>query len=125
MSSKITTPCVKSFYSTHLILLNCEIFVFGMKSILKLLANKYSITLVLFVLYNLFVNSIDIPFIVSSRWELHELRNQAETVKQENERVKEQLNGVKAKGYTLEKIAREQYFMKRSNEDVFVFKVAK
>jgi cell division protein DivIC len=96
-----------------------------MKSILKLLANKYSITLVLFVLYNLFVNSIDIPFIVSSRWELHELRNQAETVKQENERVKEQLNGVKAKGYTLEKIAREQYFMKRSNEDVFVFKVAK
>ncbi|MFM7770429.1 MAG: FtsB family cell division protein [Bacteroidota bacterium] len=96
-----------------------------MKSILKLLANKYSITLVLFVLYNLFVNSIDIPFIVSSRWELHELRNQAETVKQENERVKEQLKGVKAKGYTLEKIAREQYFMKRSNEDVFVFKVAK
>ncbi|MFM2196025.1 MAG: hypothetical protein RL092_1625, partial [Bacteroidota bacterium] len=44
---------------------------------------------------------------------------------EENKYVKAELEGVKAKGYTLEKIAREQYFMKRPNEDVFVFKVAK
>lgn len=96
-----------------------------MKRILTFFANKYTLTLALFVLYNMFLNSIDIPFIISSRWELHKLRNQAEHIESENQFVKSELAGVKAKGYTLEKIAREQYFMKRPNEDVFVFKVGK
>jgi len=98
---------------------------FGMKRFINFFANKYTLTLALFVLYNLFLNSIDIPFIISSRWELHKLRNQAQRIEEENRYVKTELEGVKAKGYTLEKIAREQYFMKRPNEDVFVFKVAK
>ncbi|MEY3850599.1 MAG: hypothetical protein RJA38_1040, partial [Bacteroidota bacterium] len=42
-----------------------------MKKILLVFKNRYVLTLALFVVYNLFINNIDIPFIIASRWELH------------------------------------------------------
>ena len=60
-----------------------------MKKIFLIFKNRYLLTLALFVLYNLFINNIDIPFIISSRWELHKLRNQA--VQVEKEKTKKQL----------------------------------
>jgi hypothetical protein len=94
-----------------------------MKKILLVFKNRYLLTLALFVVYNLFINNIDIPFIISSRWELYKLRDQAVQVEKENQRAKEQLQAINAKNFELEKLAREEYFMKKPNEDVYVFKI--
>jgi len=94
-----------------------------MKKVLLVFKNRFLLTLALFVVYNLFINNIDIPFIISSRWELHNLRDQAVRVANENQRAKEQLQAINAKNFELEKLAREEYFMKKPNEDVYVFKI--
>lgn len=94
-----------------------------MKKVIHFFKNRYLLTLALFIVYNLFINNIDIPFIISSRWELHKLRDQAEQVEKENQRAKEQLQAINAKSFALEKLAREEYFMKKPNEDVYVFKI--
>jgi hypothetical protein len=94
-----------------------------MKKILLVFKNRYVLTLALFVVYNLFINNIDIPFIIASRWELNKLRDQAVQVEKENQRAKEQLQAINAKNFELEKLAREEYFMKKPNEDVYVFKI--
>lgn len=94
-----------------------------MKRIFGVFKNKYSITIALFVLYNLFLNNIDIPFILSSRWELHKLRDRAVQLREDNERVKFELEAINNQTFALEKLAREEYFMKKSNEDVYVFKI--
>jgi len=94
-----------------------------MKKVFNFFKNRYLLTIALFVVYNLFINNIDIPFIISSRWELHKLREQALQLEKDNQRAKEQLQGINAKSFALEKLAREEYFMKKPNEDVYVFKI--
>jgi cell division protein FtsB len=94
-----------------------------MKKVLHFFKNRYLLTLALFVVYNLFINNIDIPFIISSRWELHKLREQALQLEKDNIQSKQQLEAINAKNFALEKLAREEYFMKKPNEDVYVFKI--
>ncbi|MFM2316445.1 MAG: hypothetical protein RLZZ155_777 [Bacteroidota bacterium] len=94
-----------------------------MKKVLHFFKNRYLLTLALFVVYNLFINNIDIPFIISSRWELHKLREQALQLEKDNIQAKQQLEAINAKNFALEKLAREEYFMKKPNEDVYVFKI--
>jgi cell division protein FtsB len=94
-----------------------------MKKVFQFFKNRYLLTLALFVVYNLFINNIDIPFIISSRWELHKLREQAAQLEKDNQRAKEQLQAINSKSFELEKLAREEYFMKKPNEDVYVFKI--
>jgi cell division protein FtsB len=91
--------------------------------VLHFFKNRYLLTLALFVVYNLFINNIDIPFIISSRWELHKLREQALQLEKDNIQAKQQLEAINAKNFALEKLAREEYFMKKPNEDVYVFKI--
>jgi cell division protein DivIC len=94
-----------------------------MKKVLHFFKNRYLLTVALFVVYNLFINNIDIPFIISSRWELHKLREQALQLEKDNIQAKQQLEAINAKNFALEKLAREEYFMKKPNEDVYVFKI--
>jgi hypothetical protein len=94
-----------------------------MKKVFNFFKNRYLLTIALFVVYNLFINNIDIPFIISSRWELHKLRDQALQLEKDNQRAKEQLQAINSKSFELEKLAREEYFMKKPNEDVYVFKI--
>lgn len=94
-----------------------------MKKVFNFFKNRYLLTIGLFVVYNLFINNIDIPFIISSRWELHKLREQALQLEKDNQRAKEQLQAINSKSFELEKLAREEYFMKKPNEDVYVFKI--
>jgi hypothetical protein len=94
-----------------------------MKKVFNFFKNRYLLTIALFVVYNLFINNIDIPFIISSRWELHKLREQALQLEKDNKRAKDQLQAINSKSFELEKLAREEYFMKKPNEDVYVFKI--
>jgi cell division protein FtsB len=51
------------------------------------------------------------------------LREQALQLEKDNIQAKQQLEAINAKNFALEKLAREEYFMKKPNEDVYVFKI--
>lgn len=92
---------------------------------LKYLKNKYSITLLVFFVWMMFFHDIDIPFMVKTRQELNHVEEQRDWYRVENKRAKEALEDLTTNEETLEKFAREEYFMKRDNEDVYVIREAK
>lgn len=87
----------------------------------KILKNKYVIVTILFVGWIAFIdqNSMITHFKLSE--DIKEIKKDIEFYKKEIKKDKKTLNNLESKN-TFERIAREQYFMKRKNEDVFVIK---
>lgn len=84
------------------------------------LKNRYVLTLLLFLVWMLFFDSNDIISQVKLRMELNRLEKQQvfyRTKIKEIKASKEELLNDKA---TLEKFAREKYWMKKDDEDLFI-----
>jgi len=77
---------------------------------------------VVFLFWIMFVNDIDLFYIIRSRLELRSLTKEVELMKQRNGEARQSLHDLTTNLGTLEKFARERYYMKRENEDIFVFK---
>jgi cell division protein FtsB len=92
------------------------------KSILRFFKNKYAAAVTVFVLWVSFFNDIDLFYIIDSRLKLIGLRREVAHLRHKNEEAQEALKDISHNTASLEKFARETYFMKRDNEDVFVFK---
>ncbi|PKP18136.1 MAG: septum formation initiator [Bacteroidetes bacterium HGW-Bacteroidetes-21] len=88
--------------------------------ILSVLKNKYAITLVLFVVYVLIFSQNNLIERFSYIQELNKLERQKEYFKNEIIKNNEKLHLLKTNNRNLEKFAREQYLMKKDNEDVYV-----
>ena len=86
----------------------------------KIVQNKYVMASVLFLVWVTFINDIDLIFIMKSRGELSEMKEQLEYYENQNMLTSESLSEITSDRNTLERFAREQYFMKKSNEDIFV-----
>ena len=84
--------------------------------------NKYFIATAFFLLWICLFNDIDLFYIIRSRQEVSSLRNEVKTLERENETALKSLADLSNNQASLEKFARETYYMKRDNEDVFVFK---
>jgi cell division protein FtsB len=84
--------------------------------------NKYFIATAFFLLWICLFNDIDLFYIIRSRQEVGALRSEVKTLEQENETALTSLSDLSNNQASLEKFARETYYMKRDNEDVFVFK---
>lgn len=54
------------------------------------------------------------------RKQLEQLRNEIEQFRQEYERADRCMKELESDPYAVEKIARERYYMKRDNEDVYI-----
>jgi len=82
--------------------------------------NKYHITIVIFLIVTFFIG--DNTFLDGIRYEskIKSLRQDIESCKKENEDKTRQLNALQGDGETLEKFAREQFFMAKPNEDLFI-----
>ena len=90
-----------------------------MKKYIRPFRNKYILAITIFLVYNLFLDDIDIFSIVNQNLKLSRLHNdQTEITKRLNE-TKQTLRDLKH-GYALEKYAREEKLFKRDNEDIFV-----
>ncbi len=87
------------------------------------LKNKYILTPIVFLLWVLFFNDVDLFFIMKSRGELRDMKREMEYLERENELTREALYDLTTNDATLEKFAREEYFMKKPNEDIFVVRV--
>jgi cell division protein FtsB len=88
----------------------------------KYLRNKYALASIGFIAWISFFNDIDLFYIIRSRREVSALQAEVREMESRNIEAKQSLHDLTTNDESLEKFARENYYMKRQNEDVFVFK---
>ncbi len=87
--------------------------------------HKYLIVCVIFFINLLFLDHNSLVRRYRQRKEIATLRAEKERYTKMYERDTRQLEALRSNPKTLEKIARERYFMKKADEDVFVFEYGK
>ena len=91
------------------------------KKIPNWLKNRYAITILVFLIFLLFFDQNNILTQYSYREQLNKLESEKEYFNQEITRTRKELEELTKNPATLEKFAREKYYMKKENEEVFVF----
>lgn len=91
-----------------------------MKLIISILKSKYLIATVAFGVWLFFFDKNDIPSQMSRRKELKELTTKVSYYKEQIKLTEEELKNLQNDPATLEKYAREKYFMKKDNEEIFI-----
>jgi cell division protein FtsB len=91
-----------------------------MNSIFDLLRNKYFLSVAAFAIWMLFFDRNDMVSQYEYRSEVNKLQEEKDFYVKEISLVKKDLNELNTNLNTAEKFAREKYFMKKDNEDVFV-----
>jgi len=87
---------------------------------LKILRNKYVLALLVFFVWLLVFDRNNLIDRVKYERELNEMERQKAYYLERIEEDSRKLNELKTNDENLEKFAREQYFMKKENEDIFV-----
>ncbi|HLV41805.1 MAG TPA: septum formation initiator family protein [Brumimicrobium sp.] len=86
---------------------------------LKIFKNKFALTFVVFLVYTLFLDDVDVFNIFRQKRKLNKLELEKEMLTEKFNETKftlDQLDNTDA----LERFAREQKLFKRDNEDIFV-----
>jgi len=96
-----------------------------LKKIPNWLKNKYSITILVFVVWVAFFDQNNFFIQYDFIKELHALEKDKAYFIEELKQTKQELNDLTTNPVTLEKFAREKYFMKKDNEEIFVFEEEK
>ncbi|MBG6235518.1 cell division protein FtsB [Pedobacter sp. CAN_A7] len=91
-----------------------------MKRLLEICRNKYFIATAAFVVWMLFFDKNDMLSQYEFRTEVNKLQEEKDFYTEETAKVKKDLNELNTNLKTAEKFAREKYYMKKPNEDVFV-----
>lgn len=91
-----------------------------MNRIFDLLRNKYFLSVAAFAVWMLFFDRNDMVSQYEYRSEVNKLQEEKDFYVKEIALVKKDLNELNTNLNTAEKFAREKYFMKKDNEDVFV-----
>ncbi len=94
---------------------------FGLKRILGLTAYQIIILLVLMVMLFLFSDS-SVTKRIKYDTQIKNLESQIEFYHQQTEEDKEKLNELQSNKDDLEKFARENYLMKKENEEIFIIR---
>lgn len=87
----------------------------------KYLRNKYAFTLALFAVWMLFFDHHNMINQIELRAELYQLESDRAYYQAEIEQIREDLDELLQNDDKLEKFAREKYFMKKPNEEIFLF----
>jgi len=90
--------------------------------LLRIFKNKFVLASILFVVWMLFFDHNNLFLHLQYRAELNELKQSKQYYKDEIEKTKKDIELIKTNPLWMEKVAREQYLMKRDNEDVFLVK---
>lgn len=85
-----------------------------------ILKNKYYLTTILFLVWMLFLDRNDIITQVRHVVGLNRINHDREYYKEEIEKINNDLQELSSNKEQLEKFARENYLMKRDNEDIFI-----
>jgi cell division protein DivIC len=87
----------------------------------SILKNKYVLTIIGFAVWMLFVDRNDFITQISRFKKLTELKSSSTYYDQKIETAKTELEKRKNDPSAYERLARENYYMKRDNEDIFLF----
>ena len=90
-----------------------------MKAI-RIFKNKYLIATILFIVWMLFFDHNDIFLHLQYRKELNELKADKKYYQEQIDLTRKEVDLIKSNPKAMEKVAREQYLMKKDDEDVFV-----
>jgi len=88
--------------------------------LLKTFKNKYLIATILFIVWMLFFDHNDIFLHLQYRKELNELKADKKYYQEQIDLTRKEVDLIKSNPKAMEKVAREQYLMKKDDEDVFV-----
>lgn len=91
-----------------------------MRHLKRIIANKYLLTLVAFVIWMFFFDRNDVPTQINRIQELNDLENAETSMTRQISDTRKELESLKSSPEMLEKYAREKYLMKKPNEDLFV-----
>ena len=84
------------------------------------LKNKYSISLLVFVVWLVFFDHNDLFVQIERTGELKQLEKGKEYYTEQIQEMKKELSELDSDPASLEKAAREKYMMKKDNEDLFI-----
>ncbi|MDB5201972.1 MAG: Septum formation initiator [Ferruginibacter sp.] len=87
---------------------------------LNILKNKYFIASAFFIVWMLFFDPKDWGLINARINKLEELQKSEKHLTQQIVDTRKELNLLKTNAQTIEKYAREKYYMKKDNEDLFI-----
>lgn len=90
------------------------------KKLIPYFKNKYILTLFIFVLWLLFFDRNNLIDRVKEMQKLRQFEKDREYYIERIETDSKRLKQLKTNNKNLEKFAREQYFMKKDNEEIFV-----
>lgn len=82
--------------------------------------NKYVLTIIIFVIWVTLLDSNNLVARYREMRELHKLKIDREYFIKKIEDDKQKLHELKTDNHNLEKFAREQYHMKKSDEDLYI-----
>ena len=82
--------------------------------------NKYLLTIVIFLIWLLLFDSNNLIARYRELRELHKLKNDREYYSKRIEADRQKLHELKTDNNNLEKFAREQYLMKKPDEDLYI-----
>lgn len=91
-----------------------------MKRLLNLIKNKYFLLSIAFVVWMLFFDRNDLASQYTYRTQVNKLEDEKDFYKEQISQVEKDLQELNSNQEKLEKFARERYFMKKDNEDVYV-----
>lgn len=83
--------------------------------------HKYLITILVFLLIIVFLDENSLIQRAKHQREINALKTEIEKYRKQYEEDTEMLKELEENPEALEKIAREKYFMKKPNEDIFIF----
>ena len=90
------------------------------KEVLRKLNNRFVYATLVFLVVILFIDQFNIPEQIRLHREKKDQKQQIEYYEKEISESKEYLNALQNDTATMEKVAREQYMMKRDNEVVYI-----
>src|SRR6187402_3831484 len=91
-----------------------------MKHLLNLLKNKYFLAVIIFAIWMLFFDKNDMISQYGYSSQVSKLQQEKDFYLKQTAAVKKDLTELDSNLNSVEKFAREKYFMKKDNEDVFV-----
>lgn len=83
------------------------------------LRNKYSATSIIAIGWVMFISDVDLFYIIDEQIQLNEMREEVRQTSLKNIDLQLRLDEIKSNPAVLERVARERYFMKLPEEDVF------
>jgi len=88
----------------------------------KILKNKYLICIVVFVVWMSFFDVKDWGLLIERHNKISELEKSEKMLSKQIQETRAELNLLRSDAQSIERYAREKYYMKKDNEDIFLVK---